>query len=235
MRTRSVLLATIATVGGSWVVASSASALEIGPVSVPVSTAPGELPTVGPVVVAAPAVAPQLGVTATVSPKTGVAIDVTTPSALGPIPLAGGSQAVHVGIGPGGGSVVVAPASGQPATASAHAPALLPANGSTPTASDVQSRLRASSVQTKLPEHVPPGRSSATSPARANVVATDNTAGVVNASLQHPASGGLWDMWRHGASARLLWLALLFIALAANWVVGGFLRDALRRARFVSV
>ena len=72
MRMRSVRLASmaaigIATVGGSWTVATSAAALEIGPVSVPAT-----LPTVGPVVVQAPVVAPELGVTATVSPATGV-------------------------------------------------------------------------------------------------------------------------------------------------------------------
>jgi hypothetical protein len=57
----------------------------------------------------------------------------------------------------------------------------------------------------------------------------------VNASLQHPAPGGSWTLAREAVTGRFaLWLALLAVLGVIRWALIGLVRDARRRARFVS-
>jgi len=230
MRMRSALLAAMAISGAFAILTSGpdpASALELGPVSLPV---PVTLPTVGPVVVEAPAVAPGLGVNATVSPETGVSVAVNTPSALGPIPLPpGASQSVQVAVGADPPRVAVTPATvpSLPAPLSAGAANRAPGVPVSPSAvNGPPSATNPSAVAAATPtiHRVTPSQP----------IAVDNTANVVNASLRRAARGGVWNLWREVSPARMLWIALLLIALVVHWAVGGFLRDALRRARSVS-
>jgi hypothetical protein len=57
----------------------------------------------------------------------------------------------------------------------------------------------------------------------------------VNAVLQHVAPGGSWTLAREAVTGRFgLWLALLAILGVVRWALTGLVRDARRRARFVS-
>jgi hypothetical protein len=213
-----------ATFGGPMLFVAAASALEIGPVSVPVT-----LPTVGPVVVEAPpAVAPGLGVTATVSPETGVAIDVTTPTAIGPITLpALAPPELHVAIAA---PVPAPPAIGGPTAGSA------PSSGSPLSASRWLVPIPAARPSTVAGAGSTPADNAAVHPSSVpRPAVVEDTAGAVNASLRHAALGKDWSLWREVTSTRMmLLLALLLIVFVARWVMGGFMRDALRRTRVSS-
>ncbi len=232
VRWASMAAVAIATVAASWMPATSAAALEIGPVSVPVT-----LPTVGPVVVAAPSVAPDLGVTATVSPATGASVAITTPSALGPIALpAGASSSIQVALGANPAPVAVGPVAvgsvaGAPVVTQRAAAVVDRARAAAPVSSPGRGPTAAvhAGAGSASPAGAPVHRV-----ARSRPTAVDNPAAVVNASLRHSAPGGVGNLWRAVAATRWLWLALLLIALVARWAVGGFLLDALRRARAVN-
>src|SRR4051794_35502340 len=103
MRLRWTVVVAIATILAAWVLGSlfagTASAIEVG--SVP--NTPITLPVLGPIKVTTPSVLPGLGATATVSPSGGIAVGVTTPSAIGSLPLLPGAPSgVGVNVGPSG-------------------------------------------------------------------------------------------------------------------------------------
>ena len=242
VRLRSMAVIGLVSVGATWVAAGSASALELGPVSLGPAISVKVPPTVvvGPVAVDTPAAS------ATVSPTNGIGVDVPLPNAVGAGPLLPGlPQSVDVQVGPDG-VVIAAP----PATATTPLPVLgAPAPVSTPPAISAPSpaqdslpwpskasRASASSSSSSsgapatrgVGDHVVPAR-----PHRPSNAPAVDTQGAVNASLR-PTEGGTWDLAREIASARTLWLALLLLGLVVCWAVRGFLRDALERGRVAS-
>jgi len=222
--------------GASAVIVGSASALEIGPVSVPTKVTVTVPPTasVGPVVVVTPKVVPKVlpKASVTTSPANGVGVDVSLPPDLGPV-LPGLPNSVQVAVGPNGVGVV-APAPSVPGTPAG------PAGASPTSPKNAAPRPRLSSAGplpatprsfASTPTGASGARAAAYNAGAARTAPSQDTADAVNASLQLRQPNHGWDLWRAAASARGLWIALLLIGLAASWIVHGFLRDAYTRAR----
>jgi len=204
---RALSLVAIAATGVVGVLCADAYAVELGPVSVPVTVPPL---TVGPVAVNAPGGASQPIVSVTLAPPPGtpVAITITPPPRLQRDPL------LPVQSGP-------VPSSSSSASASS-APAASSASGASASVSS------SSSSATAAPPHrvqMPDARASA---------AIGDASLPISASLRQPGSDGTWGLLREAASARGLWLALAIILLVAQYFARGLLRDAIRRARLVS-
>ena len=222
MRLRGMLLIPLTTVG-AWMLADSASALDLGLASTAVPVPPR--PAVGPVVVATPGVVPHLGAHASASSR-GIGVDVTVPSA------------GAVSVGP------VAPGSVQLWLGSDGAPAAPPRapapGGRMPVASSPSS---SSAVRSQAPR-APSSSSTATRAATARAgpvpdahavqsAAIEETPGAVSASLRRPVPEGAWTLLRALASTHGLLLGLAMLLLVARCALGGMLRDAIRRARVV--
>ena len=210
---------------GACALAGPASALVLGPVSLPV-------PVTVPPVVAAPvagatsAVLPHLGVAVTASPSTGVKVGVTLPTAIGPVPLptaAAPPVQVRVG-GDGAGTTTVAttparahaaPSSSRPTTSAAARDATTSAANATAAALhnlDVNVRnTPASQTATRLGPH-----------------------GAVDASLTTPRAESTLGFLLRNAANHALWLALLAILALARWALMGLVRDARQRHRLVT-
>jgi hypothetical protein len=227
VRLRTAVLCSAA-IAATWFCSDAASALDVGPVSVPVSVPTGTVtvpPTVavGPVTVPVPDVAPGLGASATVSPQTGVSATVSLPSAIGPVPVPG----VQVDVGPGGTGVTPTPGpTSQPAEVGGAGPSDRSARhaGAWSTSATAASRAvaaPASRLGSLRGERVE-GTGSASLPPAAVALQP----GAVDASLQHQTPGGLWSLLRDLASAHGLWIALLLIVAIARFAAGGLLRDS---------
>ncbi len=253
MRIRSLLLISVAGAVGAGLFADPASALDLGPVLQPASVPPVVVTVppqvaVGPVTVTTPTVVPSP--TLTVSPTTGVAIGVTIPPSVGPVPLPlAGGESVQIAIGPGGVGVSTTPAS-SPASASTPppAPVAAPSVGASdppvvpvasPALAPAPSRFGgatadAARASNATAERVPtPERVAGVS--RPATVDGTETAGAVHASLRHQSAAGGWDLSGTVSASWRLWLALVLIVLVARWALGGILTDAVRRARLSSV
>jgi hypothetical protein len=225
MRLRSILLTCVVGLGASAVVADAASAIELGPVSLPPTvtvTVPPNV-AVGPVVVETPKVLPTLLPTASVgtSPANGVGVDVSLPPVLGPV-LPGLPSSVHVSVGPDG-VAIAAPDSGSiSSSATKVAPRASTARGASFVPAVVATEPTSGGAS------VPAARdhNGAVVPAP-----SEDTTGAVNASLRVPQPSAGWNLWRAAASARGLWVALLLIVLVSSWITRGLLRDAIVRAR----
>ncbi len=236
-------LAVVAAIAGSWMFAGAASALDLGPVSVPVTLPPpvaALVPTIGPVNVTTPPGTPQLGVSVSTSPTAGVAVGATLPPTIGPIPLLPGvPHSVQVAVGPGGIGVGVAtrPVGTPSGGAGASGTTATPANGST-AGSPAATHTPALPAPAPDPASIGPGQplpASATGRAPQGAAVSSPNAeaipGAVSASLHRPASGGTWNLLRAATSAHTLWIALAVALLAARWAMNGFVRDARRRGR----
>ncbi|HUI49647.1 MAG TPA: hypothetical protein VL119_13185 [Acidimicrobiia bacterium] len=240
MRIRSVLLISAAMTVMYWTGAAAASALQIGPVAVPV-TVPApvatSLPTIdGPVVLPAPAgeLVPGFGATLTLSATNGVGADVTLPTAIGRVPmLPAAPHDVHVVVGPSGAAVGLSPAP------QVSVPGRLPETDSP--AATAQSAAPddsrpddAGRTHTSTPAVLPsaPRTQPVISAARPGlpVASIEATPSTVGASVRNPPSGGTWGFARDLASAHGLWIALLLIVIAARVVANRMLRNALRES-----
>ena len=236
----------------------SASALDLGPDSVPpvnvVVTVPPVV-AVGSVTIPTGNVAPGLGAAVTVSPADGVGVGVTLPTSVGPVPLPTGTpDSVHVGVGTGGVSVdapvvgVTGPGIPQPASppiAGVPQPPAPVAGSSPPTAANASTvgsastRDAARSGTRSSPGSVEPATGGARQPvigglpaARISGAPGEQPLGPVNASLRHSTperSSTLWRAIDAIASRQGLLLALLAIVLVGRIAAAGLLRDALRR------
>jgi hypothetical protein len=223
-------------IGATWFCSGAASALDIGPVAVPVPVPPVAVTvpptiTVGPVAVPVSQVAPGLGASVNVSPQTGVGASVSLPSSLGPVPVVQVGPGVGVTL-PGGTPSAPGVPGGDPRAASQHS-----ASGD---------RLRSgagAAARTGLHTRVPSSTGSRQangaqrrSPAsHRSMVPVESQPGAVNASLQHENPDGLWSLLQDLTSVHGLWIALLLIVAIAYFTAGGLLRDALRRrAHFIS-
>jgi hypothetical protein len=239
MRFRTLALCSLA-IAATWVGSDSASALTIGPVSVPAPppvtvTVPPTV-TVGPVDVPVSQVAPGLGASVTVSPNGGVAASVSLPSSVGPVPvLPGAPHDVQVALGPSDTGLTTpaappsaaVPVAGSRSDAQSPAPRRGTASGTRARAQGALAPSAARSQHESTQRLVP----RVSHPPALPVESQD---GVVNASLRQPAPGGPWSLFRDLASAHGLWLALLLIVAAGHFAAGGLLRDALRRRARVS-
>jgi hypothetical protein len=221
---------------GLWALAGSASASEIGGLTVAV---PPEA-QLGPIAVDVPAVVPKASVT--VSPESGIAVRVSAPAAVGPIPLLPGvPHDVAVDVGGHGVVVAIPPVTSlnpvDPNTAANEgAGAGAPPQASPPASRTGASPPTPSSSRQSASTLIGPAHTSI-GPAHQRTTASQpsaDTSDAVNASLRHsPASHG-WALFRELASVRTLWVALAVILLVVRWAATGLLRDALRRARVVS-
>jgi hypothetical protein len=230
LRIRSALLCSFA-VGAAWWFSGSASALDAGPIAVPVQlssnvavTVPPAV-TVGPVSVPVAKAAPGLGASVRVSPQTGVGASVSLPSSIGPLPvLPGAPHAVKVGIGPAGATVTA------PATVQVGAP---PSNAAS-TSPRVRSGTSGAPASRVAPLEVHAADVGRRASALWRSPGLPARPGAVNASLQHQSPGGVWSLLHDLTSARVLWIALLLIAAIARFAAGGLLHDAFRRRADVS-
>jgi hypothetical protein len=242
VRLRSILLACTVGVGAFFAVADPASALEIGPISLPhkVTVAVPPKVIVGPVVVETPTVLPKVLPKASVetSPENGIGLDVSVPPALGQV-LPGLPNSVRVSVGPDG-VAVAAPVSQLPSVS-----VLDPVAASTPRPgspdptphSSASANARSAADSSSVTKSA--GSDAVASPTRAHngrvapTTPTEDTSGAVNASLQVEQADSSWNLLRAVVSSHALWLALFGIALVASWIVRGLLRDALMRSRVV--
>jgi len=232
LRIRTAVLCSTAVVA-TWFAAGAASALEVGPVSVPVRVPPAvtvTLPaavTVGPVSVPVSKVAPGFGATVNVSPKTGVGASVSLPSAIGSVPLLPGApHTVQVGLGPGGATVALpgvnSSAPGLAATPSAKNRTTALRSGATH--ADARPRVVVSNATNAATSARPRAQGSSDSP-----LVVETSPGAVNASLRRQSSGGVWSLLHDLASAHGLWIVLLLIVVVARFAAGGLLHDAIKR------
>ncbi len=260
MRRRAMALTAAVLFGVVTAFAASASALTVGPISVnvpipkpvdvpesvPVNVTVPKTVRIGPIVFTTPAL-PTASVT--VAPDKGVAVGVTIPPALGPIPLLPNApHSVQVTVGAGSGDVgvgVSAPAA--PGSASTPVapvnppPSVTPALPSAPSLPTTPQRPVAAPVigipaVATAPAHATRSPSGSTrSDAEAPVAGTPSrVSSTVNASLQRPAPLGTWALVRDVAGHFELWLALFAILAIARWALVGLVRDARRRAVSVS-
>jgi hypothetical protein len=219
----------VTAIGATWFCSDAASALDVGPVSVPLPPPPSvtvTVPTtiaVGGAVVPVTQVAPGLGGSVTLSPQTGASATVSLPTSIGPVPVLPGTTTPAPGspAGTGGGVAVSRPPQSSPGVVSR--PAQLSVRGAdVPRVRTSTTRALALGAQSRnRAEHVP-----------ATIV--ESRPGAVNASLQHSDSGGLWSLLHDLASAHGLWIALLLIVAIARFAAGGLMHDAFRRRiRFI--
>jgi hypothetical protein len=120
MRVRAVLLIPFAC-GALMAFAGAASALQIGPVSVPLTVPP--VPALAPVVGTNPIALPDANINGTAND--GVAIGVTIPDSVGPVTVSPDPSSVQVTVDPSGVAVTTTPDSSAsaPTTGSGSAPA----------------------------------------------------------------------------------------------------------------
>jgi hypothetical protein len=243
LRIRTALLVSTA-IAATWFGSDAASALEVGPVSVPVSvpavsvTVPPAL-TVGPVTVPVSQVAPGLGASATVSPQTGVGVTVSLPSSIGGVPvLPGAPHDVQVGVDSGGAGVTLPPGSssgvsgtGSQLSASPPGAARYAGGATSPSGAAARRLVPAAPAAANA---VDAGRHAGSRASPPPSPAVERQPGAVNASLQPQGSGGLWSLLRDLASAHGLWIVLLLIVAIARVAAGGLMRDAFRRRAAVS-
>jgi hypothetical protein len=286
MRVRAVLLIPLIC-AALMAFAGAASALQIGPVNVPLTVPP--VPALAPVVGTNPIALPDANVNVTSSD--GVAVGVTIPASVGPVTVSPDPSSVQVTVDASGVDVTTAQDSSAsaPTTGSDSAPVTNASGSDAPTApatSDsatagsadsppTASGPTASSPVSDLPanHHTAVARASARSRSRTKpstdpfVGAAAAVSGIhrthgstvsiggsprgatplapapkevavpdaVNAVLQHVAPGGSWTLAREAVTRRFgLWLALLAILGVVRWALIGLVRDARRRARFVS-
>jgi hypothetical protein len=225
-------------IGATWCWSVAASALEVGPISVPVPPPPTVTVTVPPSIsvgavnVPVSQLAPGLGASVAVSPQTGVGASVSLPSSVGPVPLLPAAPSVQAGPGSGGADTAAA---GTPAVTGSP---VGDAHAVPPRLDDGAARASQATgpSQTRFPATVegrPIGREPMNSAGRRSPVLRSDT-GAVNASLEHASPGGLWPLLRDLASAHGLWIALLLILAIGRLAAGGLMHDAFRRrARLV--
>jgi hypothetical protein len=227
-------LTTVAMVGAGWVSAGAASALDLGPVSLPV---PVTVPA-GPAQVVdtlSSETLPNLGVDVGASPTTGVGITVTPPSALGPVPLpAGDTPPIQVTIGGGGvitGVGTLPLSSPQPGGRTQTSPG--PFRSATPTPI-THSSINKPPFGVSMPA-VPAATSGATGNPAASQIAppparTLDGNQAVSATLRESGPQATLAFLQKVASRAALWIALFAILGLARWALAGLVRDWRARA-----
>jgi hypothetical protein len=222
VRLRGMLLISLTTVG-AWMLADSASALDLGLASTPLPIPP--MPAVGPVVVATHGLVPQIGAHASASSR-GIGVDVTVPSvgAVSVGPGAPGSVQLWLGSGGAPAARPRAPAPGEP----------VPVPTSPRSSSAVRSPAPRAPSSSSTSTRAAPARAASVPDAHAvQSAAIEETPGTVSASLRRPVPDGTWTLLRALASTHGLLLGLAMLLLVARCALGGMLRDAIRNARVV--
>jgi hypothetical protein len=223
-------------VGATWFCSDAASALDVGPVPVPVEVPPAVTVTVspdtiGPVQLPVSDLAPDAGASVSVSPDSGADASLSLPSSIGPVALLPGApHDVQVGIAPDGAGVTLS--DGLPSTPGA--PAVDSGTQSSSPGGVVESGTagaRTGSRSASLPSSSGAVKAA---PAQhrtsdASSLPVESQSGAVTASLEHQSPGGLWSLLHDLASAHGLWIALLLIVAIARFAAGGLLHDAFRR------